>query len=200
MSEQLEGDAETIADRVAALEAAVEELREEVHTVQHRDLPLLTGSVRAIVDTEIETIDDLPAAGRAFHREMAAQAAVVDELEQRLDSLRALDAEQTSKEQKIANVLLYAENKASSGQSKVAVSAQEIKGCVGCSRRYAYDLIEEIADVVVGVHLRDAQCVETGSGVKRKKKALLVDCEAVHNSSGDMNDFTTGRGDTGGDG
>ena len=73
----------------------------------------------------------------------------------------------------------------------MAVSSAEIKGCIGVSRRYAYGLVEAMAEDLDGARIREAQQVETGSGVKRKSKALLVDCEMVQTSNGSVNEFTT---------
>lgn len=47
-------------------------------------------------------------------------------------------------------------------QSKVAVTVSEIKGCVGVSRWYAYDLIDAMTSEINGVRLREARQVETG--------------------------------------
>jgi hypothetical protein len=71
------------------------------------------------------------------------------------------------------------------------VTADEIQGCVGISRRYAYDLIEEAAEMCAGVRLREAKDVQTSTGVEHKKKALLVDCEAVRVDGDGVKQFTT---------
>ena len=52
-------------------------------------------------------------------------------------------------------------------------------------------MVEAIAEDVEGVRVREAQAVETGSGVQQKSKALLVDCEVVQASGGAVNEFTT---------
>jgi hypothetical protein len=80
----------------------------------------------------------------------------------------------------------------------VAVTADEIQGCVGGFRRYAYELIDAAADQLEGARVRAATEVQTSTGVEHKKKALLVDCEAVHGDDAGVNEFTTGP--TGGTG
>jgi hypothetical protein len=40
--------------------------------------------------------------------------------------------------------------------------------------------------------VRESTVVQTGTGSKRKPKALLVDCAAVHDGSDGVNQFTTG--------
>jgi len=72
------------------------------------------------------------------------------------------------------------------------VTADEIQGCVGVSRRYAHDLIESAAEALDGVRVCEATDVRTSTGVEHTKKALLVDCEAVHTDRVGVNQFTTG--------
>jgi hypothetical protein len=42
--------------------------------------------------------------------------------------------------------------------------------------------------------VREAKQVQTSSGTERKGKALLVDCEAVHDVSSAVKEFTTQDG------
>ena len=101
-----------------------------------------------------------------------------------------IETEATSKEAKVDAVLAFAHNKRN-GRGTVALSHQEVKGCTEVSRRYAYELIDAMGAEVDGVEVREAQTVRTGSGTKRKGKALLVDCERVREVS-DVNQVTTG--------
>lgn len=64
----------------------------------------------------------------------------------------------STKAQKIAAVLAFATNKPD-GSNKVAVTPTEIRGCTGVSRRYAYDLVEAIADELEDVKLRESRRV-----------------------------------------
>jgi hypothetical protein len=77
------------------------------------------------------------------------------------------------------------------------VTPAEIRGGTGVSRRYAYDLVDTLAVDVDGIAVRESQQVKTGSETEREQKALLVDCEQVHDVSEAVKEFTT-RG--GGDG
>lgn len=178
--------------RLESLEGEVDTFHDTVATATDRDIPLLKATVRAITAADIDTIDDLSAAGTVFHHRVEQLADTVDELDQRVAVLGDVGTEKTTKEQKYAVILAFALNKGGATQTKVAVTAPEITGCVGVSRRYAYDLIDVMATEVDGVRLREATQVETGSGVKRKQKALLVDCEAIHTRGGGMNSLTTG--------
>jgi hypothetical protein len=170
-------------------------LRGEVSRIADRDLPLLTGAIRAMTGSEIESVEELPGAGREFRERLEEFEERLDKVERRLDRLGDVGQEPTSKEEKFAAILAFAENK-HNGSAKVALSPQEVRGYTGVSRRYAYDLIDEMADVVAGVEVREATDVKTGSGTEHKGKALLVDCEAVHHNGGGVNEFTTGGGAT----
>lgn len=184
-------DEATLRERISALEETVAELEGQLDGTVNRDVPLLKGTVRAIVDAEIDEIGELPDAGRAFHRQVATHAERLDAVEQQLAALGDVGAPKTSKAQKLAAIQAFAQNKRGS-QSTVAVTAEEIQGCVGVSRRYAYDLIDEAAEALDGVRVREASDVQTSTGVEHKKKALLVDCEAVHTNGESVNQFTTG--------
>jgi len=181
------------------LAAVVDELQAEIQTVTGRDLPLLKAAIRGLLSQDVDSIHGLPDAGRAVGNQLSDFESRLTEIEQQLATMQSVGDGQTSKEEKIARVLAYAENKSSTSQSKVSVSATEIKGCAGVSRRYAYDLLEEIAEIVTGVRLREAKRVQTGSGLEQKRKALLVDCDVVHTDTRVVNKHTTPIGAQGGE-
>jgi|AntDeeMetageno50_2_1112565.scaffolds.fasta_scaffold08019_2 hypothetical protein len=189
-------DESGIEERLAAVEAAVRDLEETVATASNRDIPLLKGTMRSLVGG-IETIDDLPDAGRAFQQRCADREKRLRAVETRLETLGDAGAARSTKAEKYVSVLAFAANKRT-GSAKVALSPAEIRGCTGVSRRYAYDLLESMAADIDGARVRDATRVDTGSGVKRKGKALLVDCAHVHVDGEGVNQFTTGGG-AGGD-
>lgn len=188
---------ESIDERVAALEATVACLQERLDTATNRDIPLLKGTIRAVVDAEIDDIGDLPDAGRKFHREVATHAERLDAAEGQLTALGDIGTAKTTKEEKLAAICMFARNKRGGPSATVAVTANEIQGCVGVSRRYAYELIDEAAVELAGARVREAADVQTGSGVEQKKKALLVDCEATCGESVGMSEFTTADSDGG---
>jgi tetrahydromethanopterin S-methyltransferase subunit G len=189
-------DAETTSDdleeRLAAIERRLDAICQEVETATNRDIPLLKGTVRAVIGTEIETIDDLPAAGRAFGQEFVDCKEQLSQIEAQLEVLEQT-ADRSTKAEKIATVLAFASNKGGDA-AKVTVTPAEIRGCTGVSRRYAYELVDTVAAEVDGVAVREAKQVQTSSGTERKGKALLVDCEEVHDVSGTVKEFTTGDG------
>lgn len=184
-------DEETLQERVATLEATVTELSERLDRATDHDIPLLKGTVRAILDADIDEIAELPDAGRGFNQRVGSHEDRLDTLERQLAALGDISSTKTTKEQKLAAVLHFATNKRETQSGSVTVTADEIQGCVGISRRYAYDLIEDAAELCSGVRVREARDVQTSTGVKHKKKALLVDCEAVRMDSDSVNQFTT---------
>jgi hypothetical protein len=185
-------DGPRTCERVAALESTVAALEERLDTAANRDIPLLKGTVRALVDAGIDDISELPDAGRAFQREVATHTERLDTVEQQLDAHGDVGSSKTTKEQKLAAIVTFAGNKRGTQSTTVAVIADGIRGCVGVSRRYAYDLIDVAAERLDGARVREATEVQTGSGVEHKKKALLVDCEQVHTGADAVNSFTTG--------
>lgn len=182
---------EALRERVAALEATVAELRASLDQAVDRDIPLLKGTVRAAIDAEIDEIEELPEAGHAFAERFADYEDRLAAVERRLAAFGDVDTSADTKAEKMAAVLAFALNK-HNGQSKVAVSPQEVRGCAGVSRRYAYELIDAMGEDVTGVTVREPHRVETSTGTKQKGKALLVDCEAVHSDPEGVTQFTTG--------
>lgn len=178
----------------AAMTQDLETIQSRLNHVADRQLPLVVATLRRIFGTELDDLAELPALADDFQDRLAALDARLERVEARLETFDGIDAEPTSKADKIARVLAYASNKGDAGQSTVAVSAAEIKGCVGVSRRYAYDLVEAIAGEVGGCRLREAKTVQTSTGTKHKPKAVLVDCEGVHGPDGAVNSFTTENG------
>ncbi|MFA1610782.1 hypothetical protein [Halobellus rubicundus] len=181
-----------IEERLTVVEQRLEALQREVQTATNRDIPLLKGTNRAIMAAEIETIDELPAAGRAFGQQLVERGERLSNVEAHIEVLNQ-SADPSTKAEKVATVLAFAANKAGD-DGKVAVTPAEIRGCTGVSRRYAYDLVEAIAADVAGVQLRESQQVTTWNGTKHKQKALLVDCEQVHGLEEAVNSFTTEEG------
>jgi hypothetical protein len=164
-----------------------------VQTATNRDIPLLKGTIRAIIGTEIETIDKLPAAGRAFGQELVEREERLSQMEAHLGVIHQ-STDRSTKAEKVATVLSFAANKADDS-GKVAVTPAEVRGCTGVSRRYAYDLVDVIAAAVDGSRVRESQGVTTGTGTEHKQKALLVDCDRVYVVEEVVNSFTTGDKD-----
>lgn len=189
-------DEERLRERVAELEETVATLAQRLDTAMNRDIPLLKGTVRAMVDADIDEIGELPDAGRSFHREVVTQAERLATVEAQVAAFGDVDAAKTTKAQKLAAICAFAQNKHNSQSSTVAVTAAEIRGCVGVSRRYAYELMDEATAEIDGARVREAT---NGRGSRApKKKALLVDREHVHVDVDGVNRLTTGETGMGG--
>ncbi|WP_162562486.1 hypothetical protein [Salinigranum rubrum] len=182
---------ESLADRVTVLERQVSALESELRPLVNHDLPLVIGAVRALVDEDISELNGLPAAARRSAQHRRALREDVNELSNRVAALGDIGTGRTSKEEKFAAVLAFAFNKRGDG-SKVTVTPEEIRGCTGVSRRYAYELVEAMGESVTGCRVRESEVVQTAKGSRRKSKALLVDCEVVQHESVDVSEFTTG--------
>jgi hypothetical protein len=181
----------SLEDRVTALKRTVDEVRKQLDRAMNRDIPLLKGAVRAAIDADIDDIGELPDAGRTFNQQVATAEERLDAVERQLAALGDIGTAKTTKEQKLAAILTFAANKRGQQSSTVTVTADEVQGCAGVSRRYAYDLIDEAAEVCVGVRIREATDIQTSTGVEHKKKALLVDGEVAHTNGDGVNQFTT---------
>lgn len=186
-------DCAELRRRLDVLERELEAVRESAATLSNRDVPVLKGTLRAMLDGEIETIEDFPDAGRVFRRNLDRRVESVGQLEAWMARFGDVADENTTKEEKFAAVLAFAANKRN-GSEHVALSAADIRGATGVSRRYAYDLMEAMAGDIDGVDVREPTRVQTGTGTKRKSKALLIDCEEVHWQADGVNQFTTGGG------
>jgi hypothetical protein len=57
---------DAVEERLETPDAAVEELCEDLRVVVNRDVPLVKGTVRAIVDDAVESAEEAPNVGRAF--------------------------------------------------------------------------------------------------------------------------------------
>lgn len=66
------------------------------------------------------------------------------DLRARLDRLGDISEEKTSKEQKIAAIVTYADNQRRSGQSRITVPPKEIQGVTDVSERYSYTLVDDM--------------------------------------------------------
>jgi len=178
--------------RLEEIVAELETVQAQLDRVTGEKIPLLVATLRRTFGVEIDDLAELPGLADDLQERLVTLEARVATVERQLETFGDIETEPTSKDEKIAAVLAYATNKHDPGQSTVAVTAPEIKGCASVSRRYAYDLVDAIAKDVDGCQLRESATVQTGAGTKHKPKAVLVDCEAVHGERGDVNSFTKG--------
>lgn len=125
-----------------------------------------------------------------------------DILRERLDGLGDIGVKKTSKQAKIASIVMYANNVRDDDKPAVKVLPKDIRGAADVSRRYAYDLIDTMIngdgengtigpDGYSWAHDPD-EIAQYGS-IERKKtdKAVLIDFEGEHGEPVSENKFNT---------
>jgi hypothetical protein len=123
------------------------------------------------------------------------------ELRNRLSSLEAridvVEGGSNSKGGKIRQIVAGAENNRTGDQPAVVMDAAKIVTATGVSRRYAYDLIDDLPEkhhwILTRSEARESQfgSVEIDDG--KQTKALVIDFEALHSDPESVNKFTTAQ-------
>lgn len=182
-----------LVERVEALEQKVDEL--ESNTVNRTTLNVLL--------SELGDIDDYTADPAQQRSLLAELVESLDSIEQRLESIegdveaiRDLGSEKTSKEEKVAQIVEYASNKGSVDQNRVTVRPKNIKGVTGVSRRYAYDLVDDMIGQYDWAKDPD-EVKETHVEQDQRKRGVLIDFEVLHSTPEAVNKFTTEINDKG---
>lgn len=119
----------------------------------------------------------------------------VDNQAQVVDMLEDITQEKTTKEQKVAAIIRYTDQKRDDDNDKMRITPSEIRGLLDVSRRYSYDLVDDIAEEFEWARVRDGRTqasAKDGGGRQRVKKALEIDFEGVHGEPCPVNKFTTG--------
>lgn len=120
-------------------------------------------------------------------------------LQTQTDGILDLGSEKTSKEQKLAALIRFAMNQATSPrEDSVMLSIEDMKGAAGISRRYCYKLIGDLPDDYDWAHDRkDAdQYGDMEIDSDAQAAGLIIDLETVHNDPKTVNKFITENGDT----
>lgn len=190
--DELEAHIRDLEDEIESLDESTSAMRNELAFIK-RTLVVLTD---AEIGGEHHPLEGLPDAGEQTRGDIDDLQSAVTNHGKQLEAIRDVGSEKTGKDEKVAAIAAFAQQKVDGSQSKVLVEASEIRGCTGVSRRYAYDLVDTIgnSDQYEWAGVRDAMSVTTGSGTTQKKKALKVDCGKLRGSSQDpdtVNKFTT---------
>jgi len=149
-----------------------------------------------INDAERAAVGDIETAFRALdeldelRERVAALEAENEQLRDRLDRLGDIGEQKTSKEQKIAAIVTYADN-VRDGEDKAAVTVlpKIITGVADVSRRYAYDLVDDMIREFPWAH--DPDNVVAHPEQNTRQKGVLIDFEGVHGEAVAVNKFTT---------
>lgn len=134
--------------------------------------------------------------------ELAAKQSRIKQLEARVESLEnVVNAE--SKSGKVQRIIDYAKNQAEDGQRAVVVTAKEIRGVTGVSRRYAYDIIDEWPDdygfFVARKNLTQYGDLEREDREDRGRGLVVILDGSVHSNVVSVNQFTTRSRSEGGE-
>lgn len=147
-----------------------------------------------VIEATFRALDEVDAL-RARVDELEAQNAA---LEHRLEKLGDIGQQKTSKEQKIAAIVTYADNARRPGQSGVTVSPQNIQGAAGVGERYAYKLIDQIVhgdgeNGTIGPDgydwAHDPAVIPRPVDQDLPEKSVLIDFEGVHGQAVSLNEF-----------
>lgn len=116
------------------------------------------------------------------------------ELQAQLDGIQDLGRDKTTKDEKIAAIVQYAQNVATNlcGE-RVVLKARDVQGVAGVSRRNAYDLIDDLPDQHEFL-LDRAEVTQYGEleiDQDGQDRALVVDLEQLHTDVAAVNKFTT---------
>lgn len=122
----------------------------------------------------------------------------IDDVEDENKRLRERLNDSGGKDAKVRAIVDYADN-ARNGPA-IKLTAKEIKGAAGCSRRYAYDLIDDLPEEY-DWFLTPKEMSQYGSLEidNHDEKRLGVDFEGVHSAGVDVNKFTTPDSEKGGE-
>ncbi|WP_273836191.1 hypothetical protein [Halococcus sp. PRR34] len=190
------------------LEREVGGLREQVQDMQ-TDIAFLKKAVTTLTDADLG--DDmgvmaLSDAAEETRTEIDDLRIAVESHGDTLASIADVGEDKSSEGEKVAAIVAYADQ--SRGQStKVVVTPKEIAGTTGCSKRYAYDLVDKIGGLDEGggyddgqhpwAAVREAETVTTGKGDREKPKGLKIDFDRVQRDPGALNQFNNGSGGNG---
>ena len=171
-----------LIERINELESAIEDLRD------------LTGKRAAETNQRMSGIE----------QQLGDLQTAVESHGETLATIADVESEKSSEGEKIGAIVAYAD-KARGGTSKALVTPKEIAGATGCSKRYAYDLVDKIGGLdndssafdegpYPWAAVRKSTTVPTANGSETKAKALKIDFDRVQQDSGALNWFNNGTG------
>jgi len=156
----------------------------------------VTGLDRRLTDLQAFVYEELKPRLEALEAENEALRERVAAAESTVESVQSIGSEATSKEEKIAQVVAYADNQRAPDQNRLTVLPKTIKGATGVSRRYAYDLAADMIESY-GWAL-DPRDQPRHVEQDQRQRGVIVDFERLHSADGVVNKFTTGDRQNGG--
>jgi len=115
-------------------------------------------------------------------------------IQSQLDGIQDLGREKTTKEEKIAALIRFAMNQTTTPrEDRVLLSIKDMKGAAGVSRRYCYQLIEDLhEDYEWAIDRKHAeQYGEMELDTDAQTAGLIIDLEGVHSKPEVVNKFIT---------
>lgn len=185
--------ADTNVDIDRAREIALNKLLTRLADIEvepHEEMPDIGLVEKAVL--AVERVEQLERDLEATNEQLDELNDRLDEHEQLLDALGDITQDKTTKEQKVAAIVRFADQKRDNDNDVMRVIPREIKGLLDVSQRYAYQLVEDIAQKNDWAQMRDPRTQATGKdggGRQRIKKALEIDFEGVHGDSVPLNKF-----------
>lgn len=183
----------------AELEREVHDLRDGLSELEAKFEAMSTriGSVQELIIGDRNPVDDSIDERASVFSELDDIGSAVESHGDQLRAIENVETETTSRDEKILNIAAFAMRKAGGPNAKVFVSPDEVCGCTGVSRRYAYDLIDTIGDdeAIEWASVRQPSEVPAGNGSTHKSKGLKVEYEVLRESSHHdevVNQFNTG--------
>lgn len=192
--EELIQTVQSLADTVEDLQTSVELLQTSVWETIEDDMYGDYGSAAGSATIgEHDSLIDWIQSVESENNDLRER---VDTLESEIDAIRDIGSERTSKEEKVAQVVTYALNESQTGTGRVKIKPSNVVGLTGVSTRYAYDLVDEIADTYDWA--LDPQEVSRRPDQDAPEKGVLIDCELVQRDPEALNKFNNGSDEQGG--
>ena len=188
------------------LEEEVAELRERMQTTES-DIAFIKRTLVTLTDADLKDdghhpLEGLPESGERTRASIDDLRDAVSHHDEQLAAVSDVSQKQTEKEGKVASIAAFAMQQANDPEATVLIDVNEIRGCTGVTRRYAYELIDNIGEDAEyeWASVRTPETVQTSSGPKQKAKGLLIDCDTLRKSSQQpdgVNLFNTRSGEEG---
>lgn len=173
-------DRDELVDVVLELAGRVDDLESEVTILKEKNQR--ASDVRTNIWADLDTLTDR-----------------VDALDAENQRLRDRLDETNGKAAKVRAIVQYAD-RVRNGDPAVKLTAKEIQGAADCSRRYAYDLMDDLPReydwFLTPQEMAQYGSLEIDNGDERR---LGVDFEGVHSAGCPLNKFTTRDGREGGE-
>lgn len=189
-------DAEPPAEMSRAeLEAEVKELRHDLdrmRNIANNNIPLMTRALRDMLG--VDDIEDMPDAAEELRAAVDGHGDRLDAVE---DDVSGIDDTITSgqggKASKVRQIVQLAANRRTD-EPVIILDVSDIKDATGVSRRYAYDLAEDLPTEHDWMHERGDldQYGELEIDKDKQKTAIGIDFDGLHGPKCPVNKFTTG--------